>query len=366
MDRWILILVFFLFLGACETETYVGDVDEQPEIYFKGEIAGDYQDWSAGVNGLYDFTFSEENEMGFYSLSSKLQDINEEGAALEIILLDNSNPGSGYDPGDRFAKGLRGFMLQSDAIKSYTYQFHSEHLDDYIFDYEWLTSTQTYGMGQPEITFEAAGSQLICLKGRTSEGDTIHTCKQFNVDQNRWMEPRLEVQEYYEDSIYLISEVEGKDCDSWEWNGALSEGYYYGMSLSDWLYEDLTLRMYKDGKIVSDIDFRGELNDDGYPTVGWVKFEQTMVHRAINDPAQHSKVIINYYHPENGLFSSKYAVNDDHFFEILEQEEYEDNEHGEPTRLLTLEFRANLMTEFGEQMTISTDSCKLAFPDPVE
>jgi hypothetical protein len=366
MIRWILLLGFFFFLGGCETEPTVNAIDGEPKIYFKGQLAGDYQDWSAGVGGLYDFTFSEQNEMGFYSLHSKLQNIDEEGAALEIILLDNSNPGPGYNPEDRFEKGRRSYMRQSDAIKSYTYQFHSEHLDDYIFDYQWLTSSQTYGMSQPEITFDAAGSQLICLKGQTYEGDTIHTCKQFNIDQNRWMEPRLEVKEYYEDSIFLISEVEGKDCDEWEWNGDSSEGYYFGMSINEWLYEDLTLRMSKDGKIVSDIDFRGEMDDTGNPSVGWVKFEQTMIHRAINDPAQHSKVIINYYHPENGLFSSKYAENQEYFFEIIEQEEFEVNENGEPTRLLTLEFQATLKSEFGEQMIISSDSCKLAFPNPVE
>jgi hypothetical protein len=364
MMRFIILSFLLASLFACESEPKYEDVSGEPNIYFRGTLDGEYLNWEAGVENEYNFTSIEVNEFDFYDLHSVLADIDGEGPELEVVLLDPAEVDDDISDELRFATGTRPYLYQPEAISSYTLRLHSSQLTNYLYDYEWITDEGIYHSSDPEITFDQPGSELICLKGLTPDGDTIHTCKRINLDQNRWVSPSLQIIEKTPDSITVEADIENMLCDRWEWNGYILEDYAFAIARDDWTDKLVHLRMYNNSFLLSDIVFRGEVDGNSDEHIGWAGFSSEPVNRKIKDRLQHGKIVINYTHPENGLFSSKYVQGQDNYFELIEAEPFEVNENGIRTLLLTLKFRATLATELGHEMTIESEEVKMAFPVP--
>jgi len=361
------LILLSLFLGtflACDSEPTYEDVKGEPTIFFRGTIDGERVNWEAGVDNEYNFTSIEVNEFDFYDLHSVLGDIDNEGPELEIVLLDPAEIDANLSDQERFSTGPKSFLYQPEAISSYTLRLHSPQLSNYLNNFEWITDQGTFYSQSPEIKFDGAGSELICLKGQTNDGDTIHTCKRINLDQNRWVSPSLKIIDSTPDSIRVQANIDNMICDRWEWNGYTLENYTFSIPRSIWSDELVHLRMYNNSFLISDIIFKGEVDDNLELQIGWAGFSSELVERKIEDRLQHGKVEINYLDPENGFFSSKYVQGENDFFELLEAEPFEVNENGTRTLLVTLKFKALLATELGHQMTIESEEVKMAFPVP--
>jgi len=362
--RFFLGLLGMVLLFACESEPSYQDVTGEPEVFFRGTVGGEFHDWEAGVSNFYNYTYVETNEFDFHNLHSKLSQIDSMSPTLEVILLDSDEIGENLSDDERFETGNRSYLRQSDAIKSYTIRLESSQLSDYLFNFEWLTGQGALQSASPELTFDSAGSELICLKGETLDGDIIHTCKRINLDQNKDFTPLLRVSNVTTDSVTVVAEMPDVQCDRWDWNGYLIEDYSFSMAKENWSEDLVHLKMYNSSVLLSDILFTGELNSSNEPIIGQAGFTYELLERKVKDRFQHGKVIINYEHPQNGLYSSKFAENSDQEFQILEMEPFEMNEAGIKTVLLTLSFEAVLKTEFGHEMTVNSNAVKMAFPIP--
>ncbi len=362
--RFILLSLFLGTFIACESEPTYEDVKGEPTIFFRGTIDGESVNWEAGVDNEYNFTSIEVNEFDFYDLHSVLRDIDNEGPELEIVLLDPAEVDANISDQERFFIGEKSYLYQPDAISSYTLRLHSPQLSSYLHNFEWITDEGTFYNQSPEITFDKVGSELICLKGQTVDGDTIHTCKRINLDENRWVSPSLKITDSTQDSIRVQANIDNISCDRWEWNGYALENYVFSIARDDWSEDLVHLRMYNNNFLLSDIIFRGEVDENSELQIGWAGFSSELVERKIENRLQHGKVEINYTHPQNGFFSSKYVQGQNDFFELIEAEPFEVNEDGIRTLLVTLKFRALLATELGHQMTIESEEVKMAFPVP--
>lgn len=362
--RFLLVLYVTFSLFACESEPTFDDTSGEPSVFFQGTIDGDYLNLEAGVDDVYNYTFIQTNEFDFFNLHSRLSYLDSTGPALEVVLLDPVEIGDDISVEQRFKSGPRSFLRQSDAMGSYDIKLISNQLTDYLYDYEWITDQGVFHSASPEISFNELGSELICLKGQTLYGDTIHTCKRINLDQNKAYSPALQLKAESPDSFFVEAVMEDIHCDRWEWNGYEQGNYRFSVSKDDWSNALVHLKMYNGGVMLSDIVFAGELGENDEPMIGHAGFDYELLGSEIKDRLQHGKVMINFDHPQNGWYSSKYADNMDQMFEIQEVESFGRNENGEKTVLLTLSFRANLKTEMGHQMTVTSDSVKMAFPIP--
>ena len=362
--RILFFILFFLGLWACEDNSNFQDITEEPKVFFRGDINGDFVNWEAGVDNEFNFTSISTNEFDFYSMHSVLADIDESGPSLEVILLDPDEKDANISNEIRFEEGKRGYLYQANAIKSYNLRLHSPHLNNYLVDYEWIVDGETHESENPELTFNNPGSKVICLKGVTADSDTIHTCKRINLDQNRWVNPTLEIEKVTSDSITVVANIEQLICDRWEWNAYDLGNYVFRVSRDNWTKEFVHLRMFNSGYLISDILFRGEYDLNQDPKIGWPGFSHQFLRRAIKDRFQHGKVIVNYTHPADGFFSSKFAENQDNFFEIINVEEFDKNENGQSTVLVHFKFKAQLSTEFGHEIEIESDEVSMAFPIP--
>ena len=362
--KLILLSCLLLSFLACEEEPQYQDVREEPSVFFRGSIDGDYVDWQAGVDNEYNFTAVEVNEFDFYNLQSSLSDIDNRGPKLEIKLLDPGEIESSLSPDERFKIGSRAYLYQPDAIRSYKLQLHSSQLSDYLHDYEWITDEGIFHTSDPEITFSSLGAPLICLKGQTVDGDTIHTCKRIDLDQNRWISPRLSLKEQGNDSITVEANVDNMVCDGWVWNGYSSEAYGFTVAREDWAKGKTHLEMYNGNILIADILFRGEWDANADPTIGWPGFSHELLERKIKDRLQHGKVIINYTDPSLGLFSSKYVDSDSNSFQILDAQPFQKNENDLDTWILDLKFEATIATELGHEIQIKSEKVQMAFPLP--
>jgi len=362
--RFFFFAISALLFFSCGSEPTYEVVDGEPEIFFKGTIDGEFRSLEAGVDDAYNFTFVEMNEFDFYNLHSKLSGIDSVGPSLEIVLLDPGEIDDYLAVDERFSVGARSFLRQSEAISAYSIRLSSNQLSNYLHDYEWITDEGNYYTSNPEITFYESGSKLICLKGQTVDGDTIHTCKRINLDQDKSFSPQISILSETTDSIFIKANIHDLNCDMWEWNGYGLSDYVFSIPRDNWGRQLTHLKMYNSGYLVSDLIFRGEHDENSDPHIGKAGFSYTLLTKNIKDRLQHGKVIINYDHPENGLYSSKYADNRDQQFEIRNVQAYLPNENGVETVLVTLDFSALLQTEFGHQMLIESEEVKMAFPIP--
>jgi len=364
MIRIVLFSILCLGCWSCNDDPNLQDITENPKVFFRGDIDSGFVNWEAGVDNEFNYTSISTNEFDFYSMHSALDDIDESGPKLEFILLDPDEKDANISNDIRFSKGEREFLYQANAIKSYDLRLHSPHLDNYLVDHEWIIDGVSHQSEKPELTFNHPGSKIICLKGVTADGDTIHTCKRINLDQNRWVDPMLQIKDESADSITVVANIAELTCDRWEWNGYDAGDYVFRISKENWASEFVHLRMFNSNYLISDILFKGEYDSNDEPKIGWPGFSHQFLRREIGDRFQHGKVIVNYVHPSDGFFSSKFAENQDGFFEIKNVEEFERNENDQPTVLVSFQFKAQLATEFGHQMTIESDEVSMAFPIP--
>lgn len=361
-----LMLAITTFLMSCNPEPLPTPVEEEPELVLEGQIANNPLNWQAGLDGMFNYSESALNDWNYWELSSTMKsrswDLTKPYFSVQIM--DQTDFDQSFNPELRFQEGDREMVSENDWISSYTFKL-SPQFNGSVSSIEWDIAGIRVTEEEPTFDFSQPGSHLVCLKIVTSYYDTIHTCKRINMSGVKTYEPKLSISRQTNDSVFVSAEVAHKVCDQWVWDGSSTYAYQHGFDKAQLLQDDIHhLQVMSEGEMVTDILFQlSDADSDGDYNADVVQFESERLDVEIKND-QHGKLVVDYFDPANGLYSSRFYQGTNGHLTILDKEVYEENQNQEPTMKVAIEGMVHLSTEFGETITLELDKAVLAFPNP--
>ncbi len=364
--QWLMV-GFALLLLACNPEPLPTPVEEEPELILEGQLANNPIKWQAGLNGLFNYSEAMLNDWNYWELSSimKSRSWDMTKPYLSVQIMDQTDFDQSFNPELRFKEGEREIVAEHDWMNSYTFKLSPVFNGISVSSVEWDIAGTKVIEEEPTFDFSQPGSHLVCLKVVTSYYDTIHTCKRINMSGVKTYEPKLLISSQTDDSVFVSAEVAHKVCDQWVWDGTSTYAYQHGFEKSQLLQEDIHhLQVMSEGEMVTDILFQlSDTDADGMYNAEVVQFDTERLEVGIKND-QHGKLVVDYFDPANGLYSSRFYEGANGPLTILSKEGYEENQNQEPTMKVSLEGTVHLSTEFGETITLDLEKGVLAFPNP--
>jgi PKD repeat protein len=370
-------------------------VDGNPVFSAEAMFDGQPKSWQAGVDDYYMFSEFEKDDFDVYvftgrfakndstfgeSLAFYIRDFQQVPSGSPAIL-DALNPGRVYG----FYNLENTTMVIDTTFHTigWTVNFDASStilIPNQGANYKWFFGDGTedsVSVNQITHTYDStilnATVSLSVISNNSIASGTIQ--KTIELGQNS---PSCDVDLMLnydplllDSTVELIAQPIGIQPFNYSWNSGSLDSFIVFNSPSGYVSGAVTVTDAT-GCIVS-ASMVTEINQGAIPPICVAKFnydfspeittvyDTTFIH---GDSLQFSKILIEYISDGINYRSDKFLQNPNAFFKIIEVSDYDNNEKGEKTKKMTIEYTCRLWNEFGEYIDVTDGKAVIAVAYP--
>lgn len=382
----IYILLIIITLGSCTQSDLVAPLVEEPVFTIESTLDNEALNWEAGNDNVYMFTEYSIDSLDIYTFTGRLAKDSdctidcEESLTFSIRSSYATPTLDDFNIDEALIVSDYGYYLSNGSgVTGHIYTFDGA-LDDPIFgtqavEYLWTINGNIINSPSGSVIsyFDSLGNDFnIRLEMSNPNQCTSYIQKTISAGQINTCDLILDVVPVFDSTQILeyqfsINPPSGINGTTYLWGNSIISADSFTLSPFTQLPNNILNFSIIDSLGTCGVDMGICISSNGGSNIQGISIPElnySVEPIATMDNEQFSKVIIEYKNADGIVYSSANTDFDNNAFTITKIEDFENNENGEKTKKLTIDYSATLYTPNGDSKFITGEGViAIAYPE---